>query len=267
MLAIAGGTNEMLALECGVNAPSLYNAAGYSLICIFGGIIMFRRDKRNNRRGIATTSAEEQESFRNHSEEDANREGDGNNEYDHEHDDDDDDDDLTLDDDPPNTLFSRTANHQRSKDTPRRSDGSDSKLRPQYPFLCGMFTIHGKWYYYFAVSFIESQAYYLIFLAFRYTSFSFVYVSDALAIPSAMLFTKMLMKRRYLWTHLIGGTICVAGIVMNTVSDMSLTDVTDGLEEHADSDHIKGDVLAIVGAVLLGLDDVLSEIIVIILEM
>jgi solute carrier family 35 protein F1/2 len=126
-----------------------------------------------------------------------------------------------------------------------------------------------KWYYYFAVAFVEAQAFYFIFLAFRYTSFTFVYVSDALAIPSAMVFSRLFMRRKYLWTHILGCFICITGIVVNTASDINndaqnsngggggggLNDVLVSL------DHVKGDIFAIFGAVLLGLDDVLSEMI------
>lgn len=257
VLAVAGGTNEVLAVECGTSAPSTYNAFGYALIAILGGILHRRDMKKNdgkNDRGNA--SSEEQESFRG----DPGTIGGGGDD-----DDGDDDDELTLEEDSPTkrSIFSRKAGPaigQRAKHrTGDASQGSDSKSRPLYPFLFGVFAIRAKWYYYLAVALIEAQAYYLIFVAFRYTSFTFVYVSDALAIPSTMIFTRLLMRRRYLWTHLVGGAICVAGIAVNTASDMSI----EGGIEHASSlEHVKGDVFAIVGAVLLGLDDVLSEIIV-----
>jgi UDP-N-acetylglucosamine 2-epimerase len=55
------------------------------------------------------------------------------------------------------------------------------------------------------------------------------------------------------------------GIVVNTASDMKMEDdlVEEGdVEDHiSNSDHIKGDIFAIFGAILLGLDDVLSEMI------
>ncbi|KAL7539318.1 hypothetical protein ACHAWF_006373 [Thalassiosira exigua] len=257
ILAVAGGTNEFLAVECGVSAPSTYNAFGYSIIAVVGAFL-HRRDTKKAADG-QSTSREEQESFRPSGGADHEGDGDG-----HTHDE---EDDLTVDEDSPTkrSIFSRrtgsAAGGHRARHLPsdQRSRGSKDKARPQYPFLCGSFTIHAKWYYYFAVAFIEAQAYYLIFLAFRYTSFTFVYVSDALAIPSAMIFTKIFMKRSYLRVHLLGGAICIAGIVVNTASDMTLS---DGLEHAASAAHVKGDIFAIAGAVLLGLDDVLSEIIV-----
>jgi solute carrier family 35 protein F1/2 len=274
ILAVAGGTNEVLAEECNVSTPAAYNMAGYALVAILGAI-MLRKDMKRDK---AATS-EEQESFHTADENrdtsflTANQGHDGSDGDGNEHNDDGVDDDLTLEDDNGPTLrsmFSRNnanghgPNNHRSSSN--KSHGSASKkLRVQYPFLCGMFTIHAKWYYYFAVAFIEAQAYYLLFLAFRYTSFTFVYISDALAIPSAMLFTKLIMKRSYLWVHLIGAAVCIIGIVVNTASDIKPNEDTieEELEVHiSNADHLKGDLYALVGAILLGLDDVLSEILV-----
>lgn len=251
ILAFAGATNEMLSMECKISAPSTYNVFGYCIICIVGGLALKREEQRNKSRGENFNITEEQERFQH------NDNGQNNN---HE----DDEDELTMDGSetrPSRFSFRRSQrSHQSNRlpDSNNRSSDSKNKIRT-YPFLFGLFTIHAKWYYYAFVAFIEAQAYYLIFLAFRYTSFTFVYVSDALAIPSAMIFTKLLMKRSYLWLHLLGGAICMAGIVVNTASDMTLE---NGLSHTTSAEHIRGDLYAIVGAMLLGLDDVLSEILV-----
>ena len=60
----------------------------------------------------------------------------------------------------------------------------------------------------------------MIFLSFRFTSFTFIYLVDALAVPSAMIFSKLLLKRNYHFVHMLGGFICVFGIVLNTVFDL-----------------------------------------------
>jgi len=231
-------------MECKVSAPSAYNAFGYCTIALFGAFALKREERLNK---ASEMNAEEQERFQS-----TEPSGQG--------DDDDEDDELTMDSDA--RRQSRFSFRRSQRDKPTRSGnksiGSKDKIRT-YPFLFGLFTIHAKWYYYAFVALIEAQAYYLIFLAFRYTSFTFVYVSDALAIPSAMIFTKLIMKRSYLWLHLIGGAICMAGIVVNTASDMTLQ---SGLEHATSVEHIRGDLYAVLGAVLLGLDDVLSEILV-----
>ena len=90
--------------------------------------------------------------------------------------------------------------------------------------------------------------------SFKYTSFSFIYLVQALSIPSAMVFSKILLRRKYLLSHVLGGFICITGVSLSTLSD---------LKEPSDTEHIGsrsvGDLLAICGAILLGLDDVLSE--------
>jgi solute carrier family 35 protein F1/2 len=154
----------------------------------------------------------------------------------------------------------RRRHHHRSRGVGASRGERLRSSRPTHPLLFGLFEIRARWYYYLGVALVEAQAFYFIFLAFRYTTFTFVYVSDALAIPSAMLFSKMIMKRRYLWTHLLGCAICISGIVVNTASDLD-GDGEGGGVRHS-LEHIKGDVFAIIGAILLGLDDVLSEIIV-----
>jgi len=341
ILAVAGATNETLALECGVSAPSTYNAFGYSLTCLLGLILLKKeeRDEKNQKKMVENDDAngddgtsEEREVFhtpagkmdpvQNENDAHNNHDNGGDNNDDHNEEDeeeDDDDDELTLESKSPTkrqSIFSLRLLTRRGRNdsyddddhpsqlrTPRRrpfgvkthgihaasssrggshADSGSSKQRstsnrhhhhnrPSHPFLFGLLTIHAKWHYYLAVAVVEAQAYYLIFLAFRYTSFTFVYVSDALAIPATMAFTKMFMKRRYSWSHLIGGAVCIMGIVVNTAGDMKHDDANENVEdgggglggEHTvDYEHIKGDLFAILGAILLGLDDVWSEIIV-----
>jgi len=139
--------------------------------------------------------------------------------------------------------------------------GAKRSARPR-SFCWGLQTIHAPWPAYFAVALVAVEAQYLIFLSFRYTSFTFIYMMDALAIPSAMVFSKLLLRRRYLPTHVLGGIICIGGIALNTISDLKGPDDVEkiGLRSDVNSlEHLKGDILAVCGAVLLGLDDVLSE--------
>jgi solute carrier family 35 protein F1/2 len=243
VLAAAGASNEILDLECGVSTPSTYNAFAYGVVTLFGLVAFKRESKRRSDEEI------DEEQLRFHVEGADDEDGDNDSAGS--------EDDLTVEHESPTKrrFFTVTGNYT----TDAKSHGSKSKARTKYPFLCGAFTIHAKWYHYFILALIETQAYYFIFLAFRYTSFTFVYISDALAIPSAMIFSRTIMKKRYSWTHLLGALVCIVGIAVNTVSDMENKDLV-GYETSAD--HIKGDVYAIIGAVLLGLDDVLSEIVV-----
>lgn len=230
-----------------MSAPATYNAFGYCLVGLFGAIAF----KKESKKKLLEEIDEEQLRFRVEGEDDAA--GDHG----------DDDDDLTLEDENQSKRRCFSIRGSSSKASSRgqrdRYTSDKRRMRPKYPFFFGYFTISAKWYYYLTVAFIEAQAYYFIFLAFRYTTFTFVYISDALAIPSAMIFTRTIMKKRYSPTHLIGGAVCISGIIINTIADLEGEDAT----LHVTSvEHIKGDLFAILGAILLGLDDVLSEILV-----
>ena len=83
-------------------------------------------------------------------------------------------------------------------------------------------------------------------------------MSAALAIPSAVIFSKVLMKRTYCWPHIIGCAVCFVGIVINTADDLKPSD----MQQEMSLEQVTGDVYAIASAILLGLDDVLSEIII-----
>lgn len=229
VLTAAGATSEILDVECGVSTPATYNGFAYFLATLFS-FLPFRRECKKR---LDNEIDEEQLRFY-VEDDDVDRDSAGS------------EDELTVEHESPSRgNYGPNANSNQNK----------SGMR--YPFLCGTLTIHTKWYYYFILALIETQAYYFIFLAFRYTSFTFVYISDALAIPSAMIFTRTIMKKRYSWTHLLGAVVCITGVVINTLSDM---ENKDPFEVISSADHIKGDCYAIIGAVLLGLDDVLSEI-------
>jgi solute carrier family 35 protein F1/2 len=121
----------------------------------------------------------------------------------------------------------QTLNHDQNED---EHDGGSrvfmgktavAKLKSQPRSFCfGLQTIHAPSWLYFIVALVAVEARYLIFLSFRFTSFTFIYLVDALAIPSAMLFSKLLLKREYHFVHLLGGFICICGIVTNTVFDL-----------------------------------------------
>mmetsp|Transcript_36910 Transcript_36910/g.79694 ORF Transcript_36910/g.79694 Transcript_36910/m.79694 type:complete len:432 (-) Transcript_36910:129-1424(-) len=231
-LAAAGAASEELNGTCHVSVPLTQTAlVGGVLMCLgafkmkgwFAGCYLVRRRRKKK---IGDLNENEEENFCSSP---LNNNGDG--------------DDVSL---------------RNSK-----NDGWDAKRssRPR-SFCWGLQTIHAPWPAYFAVALVAVEAQYLIFLSFRYTSFTFIYMMDALAIPSAMVFSKFLLKRRYLPVHVLGGIICIGGITLNTVSDLKGPDDADkiGLRSHVNSqEHLKGDILAVCGAVLLGLDDVLSE--------
>ena len=126
-------------------------------------------------------------------------------------------------------------------------------------FCFGLQTIHAPSWAYFLLALIAIEGRFFVISSFQYTTFTFINLVQALSIPSAMVFSKLLLRRKYLLTHVLGGMICIIGISFSTISDIKEYDIED-MEPDIDSlQHIKGDILAISGAILLGLDDVLSE--------
>lgn len=81
-----------------------------------------------------------------------------------------------------------------------------------------------------------------------------------------MAFSRLLLKREYRFVHILGGIVCISGIVVNTVSDLKGTgsevEQIGSREDVVPVEHLYGDFLAIGGAVLLGLDDVISEMLI-----
>ena len=123
-----------------------------------------------------------------------------------------------------------------------------------FPFL-GL-SLHRPAWQYLIFAFLDLQANYCTVLAFRYTTLTSVTLFDALAIPSSMIISKCVFTRHYTWMHLIGVVTCMSGVVVNVLQDYEL-DQTSVSEEYPHK--LRGDLLAITGGVLYGLNDVITE--------
>ena len=104
----------------------------------------------------------------------------------------------------------------------------------------------------YLIAFLHVEGNYFTLSAYRYTSFKSISLLDSVAIPAAMLSSRWLLKRSYGKLHLVGVFICIFGSILMVTSD------AEQRVEHT----IIGDLLAIVGALLYGLNDVLAEIVV-----
>ena len=126
--------------------------------------------------------------------------------------------------------------------------------------------IHASLKLYALMAFLDVEANYLTYLSFRYTTLTSVSLLDALAIPSAMLFSRIILKRMYKRIHYIGAIVCIIGIIINVLGDANNVVDDDGGQESSTEDDIviypfkiRGDALAIMGALLYGLNDTLTE--------
>jgi solute carrier family 35 protein F1/2 len=149
----------------------------------------------------------------------------------------------------------------------RQGQGNDDGLlhhhenQPEYSFL-GL-SLHRPVWQYLIIAVLDVEANAITMLAFRYTTLTSVSLFDALAIPSAMIVSKYFLGRQYTWVHLLGALVCMAGVVFNVMQDYEADDSnsTSAQEEHRDYPHkLRGDILAITGGILYGLNDVLAEV-------
>jgi hypothetical protein len=201
-LAAAGAASEELNGRCSVSVPLTQTALVGSLLMLLGACKLkgwcsgLSRAGQHNNKDWDNHEEEEEESFCSNESDDQ-------------------------------LMQQQTLNHDQNED---EHDGGSrvfmgktavEKLKSQPRSFCfGLQTIHAPSWLYFIVALVAVEARYLIFLSFRFTSFTFIYLVDALAIPSAMLFSKLLLKREYHFVHLLGGFICICGIVTNTVFDL-----------------------------------------------
>jgi solute carrier family 35 protein F1/2 len=128
-----------------------------------------------------------------------------------------------------------------------------------------------KWkLYVLAVAFFDVEGNYLVVKAFQYTSFKSIAILDCLAIPTTMLTSKFLLKRKYTYQHIVGSVICVLGACLTVFSDYNHVSNISADEKENDNDDKQGlsssawraafgDILAIMGALIYGISDTLAE--------
>jgi solute carrier family 35, member F1/2 len=101
-------------------------------------------------------------------------------------------------------------------------------------------------------------------LAFSYTTITSVTLLDALAIPSAMILSRVFLKREYTRLHLIGAGLCMLGVILNVFQDYE-DELNDKAAGVADDDKefphkVKGDLIAVAGGILFGASSVVGEV-------
>jgi solute carrier family 35 protein F1/2 len=123
---------------------------------------------------------------------------------------------------------------------------------------------------YAGVAIADVYANYSTILAFKYTTITSVSLFDALAIPSAMLVSRLFFGRRYTKVHLFAVFICCIGISINVFEDYREDRLRESGEviETAQEELVQeeypykmaGDLLAITGGILFGVSNTLAEI-------
>ena len=102
---------------------------------------------------------------------------------------------------------------------------------PPYWILRGALPVHLSQLKYIGIAFISVEANYLMMLALRFTTLTSVALFDALAIPSAMVLSAAILKRKYRFAHLIGASLCLLGMTINVITDF----VSNAIADNADA--------------------------------
>jgi len=147
--------------------------------------------------------------------------------------------------------------------------GLESVLPPKsHSMCCGILPLNVPWWSYAIFAFILVEASYFTFLAYRYTTLPSASLLDNTNILAAMIGSRLILKRRYSWTHVLGAMICCVGVVFNLASDFQKTKedaamIDDDAEKTEAEEYPRrmlGDILAIFGGLIVGLSDVLIEL-------
>jgi solute carrier family 35 protein F1/2 len=144
-----------------------------------------------------------------------------------------------------------------------------SKKKPYS--LCRIIPLQSPPWKYAGIAIADVYANYSTILAFKYTTITSVSLFDALAIPSAMLMSRLFFGRQYTKVHLLAVAVCCIGISINVLQDYRenehLKD-SAGVGETAQEELLEeeypyklaGDALAITGGILFGISNTLAEI-------
>ena len=135
---------------------------------------------------------------------------------------------------------------------------------PQPNWFLGVIPLQGPYWGFALVGFLDVQANYLTVLSYRYTTLSSVSLFDSLAIPAAMLLSRVLLARRHTKIHFFGVFCCMIGIMYNAFADYESDEAGAGdtqVDVNDEYPHkMRGDMVAIIGGILYGASDVFAEL-------
>ena len=200
-LATSGATSSELFLRCGLNAPTAQYSIMYLLLSFHLWPILFK-DGMNLQKHIRFNFNNKMNSQNNVH--DQRKYDEWNLETSIPSDDEDSLDGNGKDDENRNNCNNRT----NSID-----DGNIGKSS-----LCNI-ELKGPLWLYFIMAVMDVEANFFTILAFRYTTYTSITLLDSLAIPGAMIASKILLRCKYRPIHLLGASICFIGTILNVFSD------------------------------------------------
>lgn len=232
LLASAGAAQATLHLSCGLSAPTFTMATIYFVLSFHLILVVWRTKKQRKLRDSGvdaifhTAGDNEEEEVSNTQPELTNNEDEGN--------------------------LSAVISNSTCTDEP------SSSSRLEYSFF-GLFPLYRPTWQYAIIAFLDVEANAITIMSFRYTTLTSVTLFDALAIPSAIFLSKYFLRRQYTWVHILGVVTCMAGVGFNVLQDYE-SDHEDSASNDEYPHKLRGDMFAITGGLLYGLNDVLAEV-------
>ncbi|VEU39422.1 unnamed protein product [Pseudo-nitzschia multistriata] len=251
LLASGGAAQATLHLQCGLSAPTFAMSLVYlGLFAIHCPLLWFRRWRESKSDGLSTVESEEEVVvFDQHAYSNSNVDANGH---------------AIASYCRPERSEERlpiTVEHgEKDAVHPIHSQTTNdniSSMRVSKPLL------KKTYFWYLLLAFCDTQANALTILAFRYTTLTSVTLFDSLAIPSAMILSSLFFQstRRYQALHYLGVFLCMVGVVFNVLQDYkSDNEIIETTDSSSYTHKLRGDVCAIVGGLLYGLNDVLTEV-------
>lgn len=122
----------------------------------------------------------------------------------------------------------------------------------------GTIPLHASPWFYALAGLMDFYGNFFTNWAYKFTTITSVVLFDALAIPTTMVLSRIFLQRQYSATHIIGVSACIIGVVTNVFTDYE-TEKMDSDVPYA-KNRLLGDVLAIIGGILYGTDDMICEL-------
>ena len=121
--------------------------------------------------------------------------------------------------------------------------------------------LHCPWYFYALIAFLDVQANYFVILSFRHTAVINSTILTSLSVISVMVTSKLILRRCFKTSHIVGAFLCVFGASCIVSLDFKLPTSTNLSSETAilSGSKLVGDAFAISAALLFGLNDTLAE--------
>uniref|UniRef100_A0A1I7S1W7 Solute carrier family 35 member F1 n=2 Tax=Bursaphelenchus xylophilus TaxID=6326 RepID=A0A1I7S1W7_BURXY len=121
--------------------------------------------------------------------------------------------------------------------------------------LCSVLRKRG--WKYFLLAIIDVEANYMIVYAYQHTNLTSIQILDCSTIPVVMILSWLFLSVRYLFIHLVGVSICLAGIGLIIFADSQ-----SGRGAEGGSDRLLGDLLCLGAALFYGAANVTEEFLV-----